>query len=60
MPNDITTRGYQLPHPDNIAASDVMRIRKTLEVINADIQTIDDLEITRNLEAFINLWRIAS
>lgn len=34
---DLSKRGYKLPHPDNIAAQDVVRIRDTITAVDADI-----------------------
>lgn len=42
MPNDKTRRGYPLPHPENIAAQDVVRIRTTIEKIDEDITERED------------------
>ncbi|MEY9128343.1 hypothetical protein [Bradyrhizobium yuanmingense] len=38
MPNDLTTRGYPLPHPDNVAREDAQRIRDALSAISDDIE----------------------
>ena len=35
--NDTTPRGLKLPHKDNIASQDVMRIRESLENIDEDL-----------------------
>lgn len=56
MPNDNTARGYPLPHPDNIASSDVLRIRSAMESVDTDIQRIWDVRAKDSLETFINLW----
>lgn len=37
MPEDKTERGYLLPHPENIAVKDVVRIRTTIEKVDEDI-----------------------
>ena len=37
MLNDNSPKGYPLPHPENIAAKDVTRIRNALMQIDADI-----------------------
>ncbi len=37
MSDDKTSRGYSLPHPENIAVQDVVRIRTTIEKIDEDI-----------------------
>ena len=64
MTNDNTNRGYPLPHPDNIAVTDVSRIRESLIHIDADITASVDVQVqaqqdfTRfTFETFINLWR---
>jgi hypothetical protein len=38
MPNDTTTRGYPLPHPDNVAREDAQRIRDALQAISEDLE----------------------
>ena len=62
--NDNTNRGYPLPHPDNIAVTDVQRIRDSLVSIDSDVtkqeltQTQSQQDFTRfTFETFINLWR---
>lgn len=64
MPNDLTQRGYKLPHPDNIAAQDVVRIRETIIHVDADISTREsEHNILKQafdrftFETFLNLWR---
>ncbi|UFO01022.1 MULTISPECIES: hypothetical protein [unclassified Wolbachia] len=63
MPNDQTKRGYPLPHPENIAVQDVVRIRTTIEKIDEDIakrenehnqlkKAFDKL----SFENFLNFW----
>ncbi|WP_254229768.1 hypothetical protein [Wolbachia pipientis] len=42
MPNDETRRGYPLPHPENIAVEDVVRIRRAIEKIDEDITERED------------------
>ncbi|UJQ21483.1 MULTISPECIES: hypothetical protein [unclassified Wolbachia] len=42
MPHDQTKRGYPLPHPENIAVQDVVRIRTTIEEIDEDITERED------------------
>ena len=56
-------RGYLLPHPDNIAAEDVVRIRTTIEEIDKDITEREDEhnQLKSNFErfrfeTFLNLW----
>jgi hypothetical protein len=68
MPNDFPTitetpRGFPLPHKDNIASADVMRIRDAIENIDEDLS---EQEIEKNklredfdkhhFEQFLNLW----
>lgn len=40
MPNDLTTRGYPLPHPDNVAREDAQRIRDALAAISDDLEAM--------------------
>ncbi|WP_341823158.1 hypothetical protein [Wolbachia endosymbiont (group A) of Clivina fossor] len=60
MPNDQTKRGYPLPHPENIAVQDVVRIRRAIEKIDEDITERED-ELKNNFErfrfeTFLNFW----
>ncbi|WP_264687464.1 hypothetical protein [Wolbachia endosymbiont (group B) of Erynnis tages] len=63
MPNNQTKRGYPLPHPENIAVQDVVRIRTTIKKIDEDIakrenehnqlkKAFDKL----SFENFLNFW----
>ncbi len=56
MPNDQSPRGYELPHPDNVASSDVVRIRNALVSIDDDIEEVWDFEARQKLENTIELW----
>ncbi|WP_264338617.1 hypothetical protein [Wolbachia endosymbiont (group A) of Cheilosia soror] len=60
MPNDQTKRGYPLPHPENIAAQDVVRIRRAIEKIDEDMSERDNnlkKAFERlNFETFLNFW----
>ncbi|WP_264336574.1 MULTISPECIES: hypothetical protein [unclassified Wolbachia] len=63
MPNDQTKRGYPLPHPENIAVQDVVRIRTTIEKIDEDITEREDEhnQLKNNFkrfrfETFLNFW----
>jgi hypothetical protein len=63
MPNDQTPRGFSLPHKDNIASQDVMRIRESIENIDEDLSDQEnDKNILRkdfdrhHFEQFLNLW----
>jgi hypothetical protein len=63
MPNDLSQRGYKLPHPDNIAAQDVVRIRETIIHADADISIREsEHNILKQafdrftFETFLNLW----
>ncbi|KLT22776.1 hypothetical protein wVul_0695 [Wolbachia endosymbiont of Armadillidium vulgare str. wVulC] len=63
MPNDKTSRGYSLPHPENIAVEDVVRIRTTIEKIDEDIAKRENEhnQLKKaferlNFETFLNLW----
>jgi hypothetical protein len=40
MPNDITLRGYPLPHPDNVAREDAQRIRDAVSAISEDLDAM--------------------
>jgi hypothetical protein len=58
-----TPRGFKLPHKDNIASSDVMRIRESIEKIDEDLSEVEnDKNILRknfdkhHFEQFLNLW----
>ncbi|GHS95517.1 hypothetical protein AGMMS49949_09830 [Alphaproteobacteria bacterium] len=60
---DETERGFKLPHKDNIASDDVMRIRETIEKIDHDLsdQEKDKKILKENFnrhtfEQFLNLW----
>ncbi|WP_265031312.1 MULTISPECIES: hypothetical protein [unclassified Wolbachia] len=63
MPNDQTKRGYPLPHPENIAVEDVVRIRRAIEKVNEDM---NERESEHNnlksnferfsFETFLNFW----
>lgn len=37
MTQDKTTRGYPLPHPDNLLTQDVQRLRQSLVAIDRDV-----------------------
>ena len=63
MPNDETSRGYPLPHPENIAAQDVVRIRRAIEKIDEDMSKGENKHnnlkkaIERfSFETFLNFW----
>ncbi|WP_264682430.1 MULTISPECIES: hypothetical protein [unclassified Wolbachia] len=63
MPNDQSKRGYTLPHPENIAVEDVVRIRRAIEKIDEDITEREDEhnQLKNNFkrfrfEDFLNLW----
>ncbi|WP_353273394.1 hypothetical protein [Wolbachia endosymbiont (group A) of Agelastica alni] len=60
MPNDQTKRGYPLPHPENIAVQDVVRIRRAIEKIDEDMSERDNnlkKAFERlNFETFLNFW----
>ncbi|MFP3016467.1 MAG: hypothetical protein ACEY3F_02560 [Wolbachia sp.] len=63
MPNNETRRGYPLPHPENIAVQDVVRIRKAVEKIDEDMSEreskYNDLQKAferLNFENFLNFW----
>lgn len=59
-----TPRNYPLPHKESIASQDVMRIRESLEKIDADITENEQNQIDLQkqfkkhlFEMFIDLWR---
>ncbi|WCR53386.1 MAG: hypothetical protein PG981_000408 [Wolbachia endosymbiont of Ctenocephalides orientis wCori] len=63
MSEERTERGYPLPHPDNIAVQDVVRIRTTIEKVNEDMTKREDEhnQLKNNFErfcfeTFLNLW----
>ncbi|MBD0392066.1 hypothetical protein IC220_06525 [Wolbachia endosymbiont of Pentalonia nigronervosa] len=63
MPKDKTKRGYPLPHPENIAVQDVVRIRETIEKVDKDITRGENEhdELKGNFERFsfetlLKLW----
>lgn len=63
MPNNETRRGYPLPHPENIAVQDVVRIRKAVEKIDEDMSERENKHNQLksnferfNFESFLNLW----
>lgn len=56
-------KGNLLPHPDNIAVQDVIRIRQTIEKVNEDISERENEHNNLkkaferlNFETFLNLW----
>ncbi|WP_341812174.1 hypothetical protein [Wolbachia endosymbiont (group A) of Conops quadrifasciatus] len=63
MTIDQTKRGHLLPHPENIAVEDVVRIRRAIEKIDEDMskrenkhnQLKSDFE-RFSFETFLNLW----
>ncbi|BET31285.1 MULTISPECIES: hypothetical protein [Wolbachia] len=60
MTFDQTKRGYPLPHPENIAVEDVVRIRRAIEKIDEDMSERED-ELKNNFErfrfeTFLNFW----
>ncbi|WP_353277736.1 hypothetical protein [Wolbachia endosymbiont (group A) of Agelastica alni] len=60
MSDDKTSRGYPLPHPENIAVEDVVRIRRAIEKIDEDMSERED-ELKNNFErfrfeTFLNFW----
>ncbi|WP_265017250.1 hypothetical protein [Wolbachia endosymbiont (group A) of Epistrophe grossularia] len=61
---DQSKRGYPLPHPENIAVEDVVRIRRATEKIDEDMserenkhnQLKSSFERFR-FEDFLNFWK---
>jgi len=63
MPNDNSQRQYPLPHPENIAVTDVGRIRESIIKIDADVSTQESehnelrTQVERmRFEQYIGLW----
>ncbi|MFP3025315.1 MAG: hypothetical protein ACEY3L_03345 [Wolbachia sp.] len=63
MTVDQTKREYPLPHPENIAVQDVVRIRRAIEKIDEDITEREDEhnQLKNNFkrfrfETFLNFW----
>ncbi|MDV6248969.1 MAG: hypothetical protein AB3P11_07810 [Wolbachia pipientis] len=63
MSDDKTSRGYSLPHPENIAVEDVVRIRTTIEKVDEDMSNGENKhnQLKSNFERFrfedfLNLW----
>ena len=63
MPNDNSQRQYPLPHPQNIAVTDVSRIRESIIKIDADVSTQESehnelrTQVERmRFEQYIGLW----
>ena len=63
MSDDKTSRGYPLPHPENIAVQDVVRIRKAVEKIDEDMSERENKHNQLksnferfNFESFLNFW----
>lgn len=59
-----TPRHYPLPHKDNIASHDVMRIREALEKIDTDVSKNEQEGVAlkarfdrSEMENMLNLWR---
>ncbi|MFT4327823.1 MAG: hypothetical protein AB3P07_04380 [Wolbachia pipientis] len=63
MSDDKTSRGYSLPHPENIAVEDVVRIRTTIEKVDEDMSNGENKhnQLKSNFErfrfeTFLNFW----
>jgi hypothetical protein len=63
MIDERTFRNYQLPHPENIAKHDVVRMREAFVAVDADISAIETIIAQNNaekkqkeLEEFLGLW----
>ena len=57
-------RNYPLPHPDNIAAEDIRRIREAIILIDEAITALENKQCVLDktlerlkLDNFLNLWR---
>lgn len=53
MPNDLSQRGYNLPHPNNIASQDVVRIRETIIAVDIPIAVNTQAIPMKNLDRMI-------
>jgi hypothetical protein len=63
MIDDKTTRNYPLPHPENIAKHDVVRMRESFVVIDTDINVLEAIVMKneaekkqKEIEEFLRLW----
>ncbi|RDD34333.1 hypothetical protein Wcon_01594 [Wolbachia endosymbiont of Cylisticus convexus] len=61
---DQTKREYLLPHPENIAVEDVVRIRRAIEKIDEDMSERENKHNQLksnferfNFETFLNFWK---
>jgi hypothetical protein len=48
MPNDVTARGFPLPHPDNIAREDAGHIRTAIQTIDEQMTDLEGREATES------------
>lgn len=58
-----TSRNYPLPHPENIAKQDVVRIRESFIAIDSDINNLEKVinniiskRKKTELEEYLGLW----
>jgi hypothetical protein len=63
MIDERTFRNYPLPHPENIAKHDVVRMREAFVAVDADISVIETVIAQNNaekkreeIEEFLGLW----
>jgi hypothetical protein len=60
MPNDSTTLGFELPHPDNIAREDAGRVRSAIQKINTSINDLNAKETPAATESVSGRVRLAT
>lgn len=63
MIDEKTSRNYPLPHPENIAKRDVVRLREAFIAVDADIGDLEvictklnDAYDREKFEEFIGMW----
>jgi hypothetical protein len=63
MIDDRTSRNYPLPHPENIAKHDVVRMREAFINVDADINVLEAIVMKneaekkqKEIEEFLGLW----
>jgi hypothetical protein len=63
MIDEKTTRNYPLPHPENMAKHDVVRLREAFIAVDADMNRFDAICTKldsafdkEKLEEFIGMW----
>ena len=63
MINENTSRNYPLPHPENIAKQDVLRMREAFIAVDSDMNSVNSIctKLNENykrekFESFIEFW----